>query len=160
MGGGGVRFVTAWTDEQSASAGSAGDRVSLITVADTPENNSLFAGATLGYTKLFYNLRTGEVVEGDIAVSPRQKFSTDGSPGTFDLEATLTHEVGHLLGLDHSEAGGAVMREGQWVNGASGRPDHAGRALSADDRAGALSLYGPPHAPGNSAGQLAGEDVD
>jgi hypothetical protein len=140
----GIRFAAEWTDEQSASAGERGDGVSLITVADTRDNGSLFAGETIGYTKLFYNLRTGEIFEGDIAVSPRQKFSTDGSPGTYDLEATLTHEVGHLLGLDHSEARGAVMHEEQLINGPSRPQTSTGRTLSADDRAGIQALYGPP----------------
>jgi hypothetical protein len=80
-----VRFITEWTDEQSANVEAQGDGVSLITVADTRGNGSLCAGDTIGYTKLFYNLRTGEIVEGDIVISPQQKFSTDGSPGTYDL---------------------------------------------------------------------------
>lgn len=142
-GAAGIRFVTEWTDEQSANAGSQGDGVSLITVADTRYNGSLCAGDTIGYTKIFYNLRTGEIVEGDIVISPQQKFSTDGSSGTYDLEATLTHEVGHLLGLDHSEAGGAIMREGQWINGVPRSQASNGSALSADDRAGVQALYGP-----------------
>ena len=140
----GVRFITFWTDERSASAGPEGDGVSLITVADTPENNSFFSGRGIGYTKLFYNLRTGEIGEADILLNPRQKFSTDGSPGTYDLESTLTHEVGHLLGLDHSLAPGSVMREGQPVNGRSGRRHLSGRELGDDDHAGARSIYGEP----------------
>jgi hypothetical protein len=138
----GVRFVIVWTDQQSASVGLRGDGVSLITVADTPANNSFFSGRGIGYTKLFFNLRTGEIGEADIVINPRQKFSTDGSPGTYDLESTLTHEVGHLLGLDHSEAQGSVMREGQAINGRTGRRHLSGRELGDDDRAAARSIYG------------------
>jgi hypothetical protein len=140
----GVRFVVAWADEQSANAGLRGDGVSLITVADTPENNSFFSGRGIGYTKLFFNPSTGKIGEADIVINPRQKFSTDGSPGTYDLEATLTHEVGHLLGLDHSVAEGSVMREGQPVNGRSGSRHLSRRELGDDDRAGARSIYGEP----------------
>lgn len=137
-----VRFVIVWTDEQSASAGLRGDGVSLITVADTPENNSFFSGRGIGYTKLFFNLRTGEIGEADIVINPRQKFSTDGSPGTYDLESTLTHEVGHLLGLDHSGAEGSVMREGQAINGRPVGRHLSQRELGDDDRAVARSIYG------------------
>ena len=140
----GVRFITFWTDERSASAGPEGDGVSLITVADTPRNNSFFSGRGIGYTKLFYNLRTGEIGEADILLNPRQKFSTDGSPGTYDLEATLTHELGHLLGLDHSAEPGSVMREGQPINGPSRRGPLNDRDLGVDDRAGSRALYGEP----------------
>jgi hypothetical protein len=59
----GVRFITNWTHEQSASGGRDGDRISLITVADTPENSSFFSGALIGYTKLFFNWRTREISE-------------------------------------------------------------------------------------------------
>lgn len=138
----GVRFVTVWTDEQSASAGGEGDGGSLITVADTPGNNSFFSGRGIGYTRLFFNRRTGEIVEADIIINPRQRFSTDGSPGTYDLETTLTHEVGHLLGLDHSAAPGAIMREGQAANARSGGRHLAGRELGDDDRAGVRFIYG------------------
>jgi hypothetical protein len=142
----GVRFLVEWADEQSASAGAEGDGVSLVTVADTPENNTFFSGNGIGYTKLFYNLRTGEIGEADIIINPRRNFSTDGGPGAYDLESTFTHEVGHLLGLDHSAEQGSVMREGQPVNGRSRKGYTAGRELGEDDRAGVQSLYGKPGA--------------
>jgi Matrixin len=147
----GVRFVVEWTDEQSASAGAEGDGVSLVTLADTPENNSFFTGRGIGYTKLFFNRGTGEIVEADLVINPRQKFSTDGSPGTYDLESTLTHELGHLLGLDHSAEPGSVMREGQPINVPSRREQLNGRNLGVDDRAGARALYGEPDGTLNTA---------
>ena len=148
----GVRFSVAWAGERSASAGPVGDGVSLITVADTPGNNSFFSGAIIGYTKLFFDRRTGEIAEADVIINPRQKFSTDGSPGTYDLETTLTHEVGHLLGLDHSPDPGSVMREGQAINGRRRGPHLPGRELGTDDRAGARAIYGESAGVGYAGG--------
>jgi hypothetical protein len=139
----GVRFVVSWSEEESGDKGSHGDAISLITVADTPTNRKFFKEDALGYTNVLFNTSTGRIGEADIIISPVQRFSTDGTPGTFDLESTLTHEVGHLLGLNHTDVPGAVMQADQFVNGAGGRPRFEGRILSEDDRAGAQAIYGP-----------------
>jgi hypothetical protein len=138
-----VRFLISWSEEQSGNGGSRGDGVSLITVADTTANRNFFKEDALGYTNVLFKTSTGQIGEADIMISPTQKFSTDGTFGTFDLESTLTHEVGHLLGLDHSDVKGAVMQADQFLNGVSGLPQISGRALSEDDRAGVRAIYGP-----------------
>jgi hypothetical protein len=137
-----LSFVVSWSDEQSGNSGNKGDGVSLITVADTPVNRTFFSGSLLGHTNVIFKTETGQIGEADIIISPAQKFSTDGTFGTFDLESTLTHEVGHLLGLDHSEIKGAVMQGEQFVNGLSGSPRLEGRVLSEDDREGVWAIYG------------------
>jgi predicted Zn-dependent protease len=140
-----IKFVTTWTDKSSISAAdSKGDGVSLITVAATPENITPFqneAGEMPGRTRVFFN-RRGEITEADVVLNPYQQFSTDGSFGTFDLEAALTHEIGHLLGLDHSAILAATMYARQGKNGTFSLPAFAPRSLAEDDRAGVRSLYG------------------
>ena len=132
-------------DKQSVSpAGVAGDGVSLITIAQSPENVLFFtndADTVSAKTRIFYN-RKGFITEADIVLNPFQQFSTDGTFGTFDLESTLTHEMGHLLGLRHSAVISATMAENLARNGTRGLIDLSPRTLADSDIAAVRDLYG------------------
>ena len=149
----GVEFVETSSDGLSISPSGGGDGVSLITVADTPENRAVFVSAErTGRTRIFYDPATGAIAEADVVLNPAAQFSTDGTPGTYDLEATLTHEVGHVLGLEHSDEAGAAMQPRQGTNGLYEQAAVCPRTLSDDDRAGARALYGSPENFGSIAG--------
>ncbi|HYO90722.1 MAG TPA: matrixin family metalloprotease, partial [Pyrinomonadaceae bacterium] len=154
-----VEFVEAASKAESISApSSGGDGVSLITFAHTPENAAPFAGASSeasGRTRIFYT-ESGHITEADIALNPAQQFSTDGTFGTYDLEATLTHEIGHLLGLEHSAIAGATMQPRQGKNGLYGMAALVPRTLAEDDRAGVRALYGARGEKDKSRGVVAG----
>jgi len=82
-----------------------------VTVAATAENIALFPeglSSPPAYTRLFFN-RLGSIIEADVVLNPFVQFSTDGSPGSFDLQTVITHELGHVLGLGHSPAMSATM---------------------------------------------------
>lgn len=55
-------------------------------------------------------------------------------PGAHDVESVALHEIGHLIGLEHSNVPGAVMFPTISTNTTR-------RTLQSDDKDGALSLY-------------------
>jgi len=158
-----IKFVEVSSRKQSVSPTSGGDGISLITIAGTGDNVALFPeGNSTARTRVFYDLDTGEINEADIVINPYPysetgaalQFSTDGTPGTYDLESTLAHEIGHLLGLNHSRVMGATMQPTQALNGTYGLPAITERTLSDSDQAAARSLYGPREKTGSIEGRI------
>ena len=157
-----INFIVTWSQATSISPADAGDGVNLLTVASTPENETFNSAATTGRTRVFFDPETGNIAEADISINPRPKsedgtelqFSTDGTPGTYDLEATFTHEIGHLLGLDHSAVLSSTMQARQAYNGTFGLPALTERTLSEDDRQKVISLYGSKQTSGRIEGRL------
>jgi carboxypeptidase family protein/matrixin len=79
----------------------------VITIEDTPENRSV-TGSLVAVTVLQYTA-SGAVMDTDIIINPAAAFSTDHSQGTYDLQAVITHELGHALGANHSGLISATM---------------------------------------------------
>ncbi len=157
-----VRFIETSSPARSISAGGNGDGVNLITVADTSENRSIFSGGGTGKTRIFYDNATGAILEADIVINPNPtsedgtplQFSTDGTPGTYDLESTFTHELGHLLGVEHSSVIASTMQPRQAVNGTYKLTAFTERTLSESDRAAVSSIYGDQNELGTIQGKL------
>lgn len=147
-----IQFLETTSSVQTVSPQNAGDRINLITVA--ADNVGVFGDSgNPGRTRVFFD-GGGAINEADIALNPGVEFSSDGSAGTYDLESTLTHEVGHLLGLEHSAILGATMQPRQAMNGVYNLPAFTQRTLAEDDIAGARSLYGSRSGTGSVAGRL------
>lgn len=158
-----VTFVEVSSNLQSISQGDRGDGINLITVAATNENLDMFADTNIpARTRVFFDVTTGEISEADVVLNPYAyapdgtplEFSTDGTPGTYDLQSTLTHEIGHVLGLNHSHVISATMNPSQAPNGTYGLPAFSQRTLSESDRAAVINVYGARNKTGVIEGRL------
>ncbi len=100
-----------------------------------------YEASSVGKTLLAFDQDTGEMLDADIALnSAKYPFVTSGDG--IDLVAVLTHEVGHALGLAHSDVAGATMQPETRGFGTSEL-----RSLESDDRAGICAIYPPTHDP-------------
>lgn len=158
-----ITFVVSTSKVQSISPTSKGDGINLITIAPTAENLAIFAeGNNAARTRVFYDPATGEISEADIVLNPYPysaqdvplQFSTDRTPGTYDLESTFAHEIGHLLGLSHSGVIAATMQASQALNGTYGLPAETERTLSEADLTAVRSVYGRCEKSGSVEGRI------
>jgi Metallo-peptidase family M12 len=87
----------------------------------TPKNVIVFRDETWPYSPVAVGLTTitylastrassdGEIVDTDVEFNGVHfDFSTDGNMTTHDLQSVLTHELGHVVGLDHTCDDGTI----------------------------------------------------
>src|SRR5436309_3060330 len=122
----------------SLESSSSSDGMSLITMADIPANTQLMGPGTLGLTRLIFDPGTGVIHESDMILNPGVSFSTNLSPDTYDVQAVVTHELGHALGRDHAVAQNDTMFY------TADKGEFFPRFLSVDDAAFATFTYPNP----------------
>lgn len=129
-------------------------------VATAPETADILIGAQLkpqgrAFTNVEYAAVDGEtrlITRSVICLNPLAgwKVGFDGNLDVYDIRYSLTHEIGHAIGLDHPGVPGEMM-------------DFRYRETFADlqpgDRAGAIDLYGPAMVAGASVLTVRGEDT-
>lgn len=122
--------------------------------ADDPIDAWLHTFGALAITTVTFDNTTGRLLDADIEVNDTSFDYTACDPGdagcevAFDLQNTLTHELGHVLGLDHPPSAEPGAAEATMFASAA-RGDTEKRDLAADDEAGLCTLY--------PAGEPAGE---
>jgi Matrixin len=106
------------------------------------------AEESLALTTQIFGKTSGNIDYADIEINTAQvnfRLSDDEGPEKVDLQAVVTHEVGHYIGLAHSNDPDSIM-----VARYCASPDRCGestdvaRGLSDDDRKGVCTLYPPP----------------
>ena len=117
-----------------------GDGIPMLNFTD-PERvckGSCLAATFTGY----YNQRsdgTYRIYDADIVTNGRYAWTSTGEPdgcsSEFYIEGVMVHEVGHLLGLGHSNVSGATMYAS--VSSCNNGP----ATIENDDKAGINDLY-------------------
>lgn len=119
------------TDLEQANSS---DGVNLISFVDDATFAMLPPGVIAVCIPRFDNT-SGDILDADIIFSPDLDFDTTGDPDAFDVQSVATHEIGHLLGLDHI----ANLASTMYPYGTLG--ETAPRSLEQDDRAGVSAIY-------------------
>jgi hypothetical protein len=125
-----------------------------------PDGNGVYVvcdwpyGALLAVTVGSHDAYSGEILDADILINGDARLSVLHEPDEpdeahgashrdFDLASVVTHEVGHVLGLEESGVRGATM----WPTTRRGETEQ--RTLEIDDEEGIAAMY--QGAPGNVA---------
>lgn len=132
----------AWSDVDGAAASfDALARPGAVPVAAHDDQQVVFlaqgwsyGSEALAVAAVWSDAQTGELMHFDVRLNGDVTWSTDGMDGSYDLESALTHEVGHVLGLDHSDRNEATMF-------AELDAGHVRRGLHLDDEEGLRFLY-------------------
>ncbi len=137
-----VGAIKAWGIISSGTTNSEAVQGQAPAVISLHTNGHICSGSCLAATLTGYYHQEGNATyidDADIYTNTRFDFTSsregDGCSGEYDIDGIMTHEVGHVIGLGHSNVSGATMYP------SVGACDFGPRTLSADDTAGKKALY-------------------
>lgn len=128
------------SDNQLGYDQSAPDKNKNLLIFRTAKNSWTHERLAVAVTSTIFKKNNGEIVAFDIELNAEHfNFSLDGASvdgkPTMDVQNTITHEVGHVIGLDHSSNRSATMF-------AAGLPNETKkRKLHTDDIDGLCTIY-------------------
>jgi Matrixin len=129
-------IVNSSTTNTAAKKGQAPATIMLSTDGNTCKGTCL-AATLIGY--YHQEGSTYYIDDADVFTSERHAFYTsregDGCAGEYDLDGVMVHEVGHVLGIGHSNVQGATMYP------SVSACNTANRTLANDDTAAKNDLY-------------------
>lgn len=134
-----------------------GEAAEIVVGEQSEPEGFAFTNVTLGDGAAEGRQAVRPIVGASICLNPerRWKIGFDGNLAVYDLLHTLTHEIGHVIGLDHPNGQGALM---------SFRYTETEAGLREGDVLGAMALYGASRslvagsaAPAVTTGTLPGE---
>jgi hypothetical protein len=145
-GSGGVAAVAgaikAWGIISSSTTGSQPVRGQAPAIISLVSNGNVCTGSCLAATLTSYYHQEGSayyIDDADIYTNQRYSYTsskeTDGCSGEYDIDGIMTHEVGHVIGLGHSDVAGATMYP------SVSACNFNNRTLESDDLAGKNALY-------------------
>lgn len=115
---------------------------------------------SLALTTQIYGKTSGNIEYADIEINTAEtnfRLSDDEGADKVDLQAVVTHEVGHYIGLAHSNDPDSIM-VARYCESADrcGQSTDVSRGLSEDDRKAVCTLFPPPNNAGSGAPATSG----
>lgn len=137
-----VNSIRTWGIISSSSTTANAVRGTAPSIIMLNTNGSVCTGSCLAATLTGYYHTSGSqtfIDDADIYTNQSYNYTssreTDGCSGEYDIDGIMVHEVGHVIGLGHSNVSGATMYP------SVAACNTGNRSLEADDRAGRDDLY-------------------
>ena len=133
-----IGAVKAWGVVNSGSTNQAAVRGQAPATIMLNTNGNICSGSCLAATLTGY-YSGSTIYDADVYTSKRHPFyssrEADGCSGEYDIDGVMVHEVGHVIGIGHSNVQGATMYPSVSACNANNR------TLEADDIAAKNDLY-------------------
>lgn len=133
-----VGAIKAWNTVGSGTTNSKAVRGQAPATIELNSNGKICTGSCLAATLTgYYSGNT--IYDADVYTNQRYTYTssreTDGCSGEFDIDGIMVHEVGHVIGIGHSNVSGATMYP------TVSSCNYNNRTLEADDLAAQNILY-------------------